>query len=464
MHLLVIENADWLVTMDADRRLIKNGTIVVEDDRIVAVGKASQDTPYRTPDKVIDARGKVVFPGLIDSHIHHSLQLGRGLADETNPIRFLYDRMYPLESNLSEEDAYIGALLCQLDCIRAGTTCVIDAGNYFPDATLRAFATSGMRGVVARSAFDIPGSTLGTLPGKTFNETTEVALARCEEFISRTQGACDGRVRSWLQLRVLPNCSDELCIGLKKLTDRLGVQYQAHAAFCKEVYEASETQFGKSEIRRLHDLGLLGPNLLLAHVGWLTPPDMRLLIESRTNVVLCPTSSLHHALGSILFGHIPELIEMGVNVSLGTDGGPHGTNDMVRQMFVTAGGYKEARLNAKVMPPETVLEMATIGGAKAANWQNEIGSLETGKKADITIFDAARPEWRPLHNPAASITYFANGNTAHTVLVNGRILMEAGRITFVDEQQVLEEAQKRAVAVAQRGGVLHFGRPVWPVI
>lgn len=462
MSLTIIKNADWLVTMDDERRLIRDGTVVIEGDKIIEVSKSNSIKECRNPDKIIDGRGKVVLPGLIDSHIHHSLQLCRGLADECNPQKFLFERLYPLESNLTEEEAYISALLCQIDSLKAGTTCIVDAGNYFPEATLRAFGTSGMRGIVARSAFDVPVSGLGTLPPK-FSETTEEALRRGEDFISRNDGAFDGRVGAWFQLRVLSNCSEELLRGLKSISNRLPIRYQAHAALSKEVYEASENLFSKSEIRRLYEADLLGPNMLLAHVGWLTPADMTLIRESGTNLVLCPTSSFHQAMGCVSFGHTPELLESGVTVALGTDGGPHGTNDMVRQMFLASVGYKESRLNVKMMPPETVLEMATLHGAKAIGLEKKIGSLQPGKKADVVIFDANRPEWQPLHNPVANLVYNANGNTAHTVLVDGKILMEKGRIMMVDEDELIQKALHASIAVAKRGGVLKFGQSLWPV-
>ncbi|EGP10244.1 methylthioadenosine deaminase [Bradyrhizobiaceae bacterium SG-6C] len=463
MSLIAIKNADWILTMDGARRVIADGSILIDKDRIRAIGKSAViEIPPETT-KVIDGRGKVVLPGLIDSHTHHSLHLGRGLADECDIQTFLYRRLYPIEASLNDEDAYISALLCQLEMIKSGTTSIIDAGNYFPEATLRAFGTTGMRGVVARSTFDIPTSSLGSLPAQVFAEETNVALKRAEEFVERNSGACDGRVQAWLQLRVLPNCSDELCRGLKSIADRLGVRYEAHAAFTKEVYEASKLQFGKSEVRRLDDLGILGEGLLLAHMGWLTPRDILLLISSKTNVVLCPTSSVHQAMGSIAFGHVPELLEMGVNVALGTDGGPHGTNDLVRQIFVAAGGYKEVRLDATIMPPETVLEMATVNGARAMGMSDQVGSIEPGKKADITIFDSRRPEWRPLHNPVANLVYCANGNSADTVIVDGRILMENRKILTFNEDDVITEAQRRSVEIGARAGLLEYGRPRWPV-
>lgn len=463
MTLTKIEHAEWIITMDETRRVISDGTIVVENDTIRYVGKADGAHHFERVDKLIDARGKVVTPGLIDAHTHHSLQFGRGLADECDIQRFLYSRLYPIESSLTEEDAYVSALLCQLELVKSGTTCVIDAGNYFPEATVRAFGTSGLRGVVARSAFDISKSSLGTLPSKVFSETTDQALDHGEAFVHRYNGAHEGRVSTWLQLRVLPNCSDELCHRLTALTERLGIRYEAHASFTKEVYESSKLQFGKSEIQRLHDVGVLGPNLLLAHMGWLTPRDMSLLADSGTHVVLCPTSSFHQGMGSISFGHVPELLEMGVNCCLGTDGGPHGTNDLVRQMFVAAGGYKEVRLDATVMPPETVLEMATRNGAKALGREHDLGAIGLNRKADIAIFDAKRPEWRPLHNPVANLVYSATGTSVDTVLVDGKVLMEGGRVLMFDEQKILSEAQRRSTEVAERAGLLDFGKPAWPV-
>jgi 5-methylthioadenosine/S-adenosylhomocysteine deaminase len=460
----VIRNADWVITMDPDRRLVRDGALVIVDDRIVEVGRTADIGEAADADRIIDARGMVVTPGLIDGHCHNMQHLCRGLANECDIQSFLYERLYPYESSLTHEEAYLSARFSQLELVKSGTTCVVDPGSYFPDAMVRALGESGMRGIVARSTFDIPASSLGTIPSKVFEESIDEALAQSEQFVHSSHGMHDGRVTASLQLRVLPNCSDELCREVKALAEMLGVGFQAHASFAKEVYEASKLQFGKSDVARLHDLGCLGPNLLLAHAGWLTPTDMQSIHETQTPIALCATSSTHQAMGILSHGHTPELLAMGVTVCLGTDGGPHGTNDLVRQMFLASAGFKEIRLDATIMSPETMLEMATLHGATAAGLADEIGSLEPGKKADVVLFDAQTPEWRPLHDPVANLVYCANGNTADTVLVDGRVLMENRAMVFVDEARIIADGQRASEEIARRCGLDAFATPKWPIL
>ena len=177
---------------------------------------------------------------------------------------------------------------------------------------------------------------------------------------------------------------------------------QAHACFAKETRDASIRQHGLPEIERLHSIGALGSNLLLVHCGWLSPKEPELLREFDVKVVACASSSMHNAYGNILMGSIPELLEMGVAVSVGSDHACSGIVDLPTEMFMLSSAYKEVRLDPKVLPPERLLEMATLNGAACALWQNEIGSLEAGKKADISMFRTDSSDWLPLYIPGVT--------------------------------------------------------------
>jgi 5-methylthioadenosine/S-adenosylhomocysteine deaminase len=459
---LRIEEADWLLTVDPKRRIIVDGAVDVENGRIAAVGKTAAIRARGPAKLVISARGKVVTPGLVDSHIHTTFQMSRGLADEVSSRKFLFERMYPYEGALDEEDALTSIELCVLELMRNGVTTFIDAGNYQPHLTADVVGRAGMRCVVARSTFDVTKSAMGALP-EAFIENTDRALERAEETVQKLHGAHDGRVHAWFQFRGLNNSTNRLIIELKKLADRYGVGVQTHACFARSTMESSKTQHGVTEIERLAKLGALGPNLLLIHVGWATEREIDLIREHDVKVVAAPSSSLHNAYGNIRMGHMPELIEDGVAVGIGSDHASSGIVDLPQEMFLVACAYKEVRENAEVMPPERVIEMATVNGARCALRDKEIGSIEVGKRADFAIFDTRRPEWQPLYNPVANLVYSATGKSVDTVIVDGRVLIDGGRVTTLDEGAIIEAAMRRTPEILRKTRLAALVAPKWPL-
>ena len=464
MGRLLIKDADWVVTVDRDRRIIRDGAIAIQDDRIVEVGKTAEVGRSFRADTTIDARGKLVLPGLIDTHIHNTQQLGRGLADECDIPKHLLERLYGYEKELTDEDAYWAARLCQLELIRAGTTCFIDPGSYFPEATARAVEEGGMRGVIARTAFDVHETAIGPLPAKMFRETTEVALRRAEETVLKYNGACGGRLKAWFALRILVGCSNRLIQEIKRLADKHSVGVVMHASESRDEIVASRVKHGVGDVERMGALGALGPNMVLIHMGWASPREIVLAKQYDLKISCTPSTGYRLGMGSMEFGRFPEMLELGITVALGSDAAMSSNFlDIVRQMFLAAGGSKSSRLDPTVMPPERVIEMATLNGAKAALWENEIGSLEAGKKADIAIFDTQKPEWRPILNPIANLIYCSRGG-ADTVLIDGKLVMEAGVVRSIDEASTLEECQRRGEAIAARSGLGELIKPRWPVV
>lgn len=460
---LRVDGADWLLTLDGERRILRDGAVAVAGGRIVAVGRTAEVAAAHPAPRVISARGRVVTPGLIDSHIHTTFQLSRGLADEVGSRRFLFERMYPYEAALGREDARASIALCVLELLRNGVTTFIDAGNYEPDLTAEIAGAAGLRCVVARSTFDVAASAMGVLP-PSFIETTEQALERAEAVVARLHGAHQGRVTAWFQFRGLNNSTDRLITGLKALADRYGVGVQTHACFARDTVEASQKRHGLTEIERLARLGVLGPNVLLVHVGWATDAELDLLRRHDVKCVAAPSSSLHNAYGNLRQGHVPELLEAGVAVGLGSDHASSGIVDLCQEMFLVAGGYKEVRTDPAVMPPERVLEMATVNGARCALQAGELGALEVGRRADLVLFDTARAEWQPLYNPVANLVYSATGRSVDTVIADGRVLVEGGRVLTLDEPAILEAARQRAPGILARTGLAAAVAPRWPVV
>jgi 5-methylthioadenosine/S-adenosylhomocysteine deaminase len=461
---LIIAHADWLITVDDNRRIFRDGALGIDAGKIVAVGKTDAVLSNQTAPRVIDAKGKLVLPGFINAHAHNTQQLARGLANDCHIQEWLYGRVYPFEDSLSSEEALLSSQLCQLEMIKSGTTCFIDPGNHFPDEVARAVTQSGMRCVLTRSTMDIHSNPRGDLPRARFRESTDEAVVRLDDVISRLDGSAGGRIRASASLRNLYTASDRLITEVKALADRHKTLVQSHVAGNHSGPVASLARYGYRDVERLMRLSVLDDRWLFIHMNWVSPSELDLLAATRAKVAHCPGAGVKGGWGTFSHGRFPEMIERGICVCLGTDSGPSGNfMDLTRAMYLAACGFKDSRMQAATLTAEGALEMATINGARAVLWEDEIGSLEVGKKADVCVWDLQRAEWRPVVNPIGNLVYSADGSSVDTVIVDGNILVEDGAVKTVDEKTLLREATPAAQRIAERAGILHHGKPAWPV-
>jgi 5-methylthioadenosine/S-adenosylhomocysteine deaminase len=321
---------------------------------------------------------------------------------------------------------------------------------------------TGIRAIVSRSSFDLTKSVLGVLPDRMI-ETTKMALDRAEEVLEKYGNTGNPRLGASASFRGLNNASDELILGLNKLARRYGTLLQTHACFSYSTHDSSVARTGMAEIERLEHLGVVDERMLVVHSGWLEPEEVAILVRRKPSLVCAPSSSLHNGYGNFLVGKLPELLALGVNVTIGSDHASSGIVDMSQEMRLACCCYKETRINPRVMPPETGLEMATVNGAKAALQADRIGSIEIGKEADIVLFDTRRPEWQPLINPLANLVYSATGDSVRDVFVAGEQVVSAGKLTRIDEASLYAEVPK---AVQRFGRHLKLDQMVqlrWPV-
>jgi len=459
---LLIKDIDWLISVDRERRIIRNAAIAVHDGRIVAIGKSAEVSGTFSCTRTIDGAHTVATPGFVDCHLHSSFQLSRGLADEANAQAFLFERMYPYEAALDGEGVRLAATLAAAELLRHGVTCFIDPGNYHPEASVEGAMATGIRMIVSRSSFDLTKSVLGILPERMI-ENTEVALERAQGVLAAFAGTGNPRLRASASFRGLNNASDELILGLYKLARQHGTLLQTHACFSYSTHDSSIARGGLAEIERLEKLGVIDEHMLLVHSGWLEPDEVAIISRRKPSLVCAPSSSLHNGYGNFVFGKLPELLALGVNVAIGSDHASSGIVDMPQEMRLACCCYKELRLNPRVMPPETALEMATVNGAKAALWEERIGSIEVGKDADIVLFDTERPEWQPLINPIANLVYSATGDSVRDVFVAGEQVVTRGRLTRIDESRLYEAIPQ---ALSRFGKELALDKLVklrWPV-
>ena len=459
---LLVTHIDWLITVDPQRRIIRDAALAVKDGQFVAVGKTADLSGQWQASQTIAGHGRVVIPGMIDNHLHASFQLSRGLADEANAQQFLFEHMYPYEAANTREDVAVSSAFAALELMRHGVTCFTDPGNYHPDATIASVLSTGMRLVAACSCFDKTKSVMGLLPASMI-ESTGACLEKTEALFERYLGQHHGRLTMSASFRGMNNASDELITGLKDLANKHRVKLQTHACFSYQTHDASVSATGKAEIERLEALGVLDENMILVHSGWLEPQELALLVKRKPTLVCSPSSSLHNGYGYMAAGKHPELMAMGVNVSLGSDHASSGVVDMVQEMRMAACMYKEVRMNPRVMPPEHAIEMATLNGAKGVGLQDRIGSIEVGKEADFVVFDATQPEWQPLYNPVSNLVYSATGSSVKDVFIAGEQVLKDGKLTRIDHDALMQQVGEAGQRIAARLDMKKLLKGLWPV-
>ena len=459
---LMVTHIDWLITVDPQRRIIRDAALAVKDGQFVAVGKTDELLGQWQAVQTISGHGRVVIPGMIDNHLHASFQLSRGLADEANAQQFLFEHMYPYEAANTREDVAVSSAFAALELMRHGVTCFTDPGNYHPDATIASVLSTGMRLVAACSCFDKTKSVMGLLPASMI-ESTGACLEKTEALFERYLGQHHGRLTMSASFRGMNNASDELITGLKDLANKHRVKLQTHACFSYQTHDASVSATGKAEIERLESLGVLDENMILVHSGWLEPQELALLIKRKPTLVCSPSSSLHNGYGYMAAGKHPELMAMGVNVSLGSDHASSGVVDMVQEMRMAACMYKEVRMNPRVMPPEHAIEMATLNGAKGVGLQDRIGSIEVGKEADFVVFDATQPEWQPLYNPVSNLVYSATGSSVKDVFIAGEQVLKDGKLTRIDHDALMQQVGEAGQRIAARLDMKKLLKGLWLV-
>jgi cytosine/adenosine deaminase-related metal-dependent hydrolase len=442
---LLVEHAT-VITVDRERRILRDGSILVEGRDIVQVGPAADVRPPRPPARVIDGRRRVVAPGFVDTHVHLSEHVNRGLLLDDVPVdRYLPDWLLPLYAVITPEEEHVSALLACIEMLRTGTTTFCEAGTLFDvGAVAEAVERIGMRAVLGRWTWD-----QATGPGR-LAQTTEDALAANERMLEEVNGRASGRISAWPLLLGFGTCSQRLIVRSKALADRHGTGWgMMHFAS-----HPSRNTADALPLAALDAWGALTPSTKLSHMVYVDDADIGLLARRGVKISHCPSAGLKHTKGLAAHGRFPEMLDAGLCVSLGGDSG-NGSNhfDMLRLMYLAATIYKDSRLDVRVMPAERVVEMATVRGAEALRLERTIGSIEVGKRADLVLYDLDTPEWRPLLNPVNNLVYAASGASVRTVVVDGRIVLDDGRLTTLDEREVYDCVERRAREQVARAGL-----------
>ena len=439
----LLKNA-FIVTMDPEKGVYSRGYIVIENDRIACV--ASGEAPEGQYDEIVNCDGKIVMPGLINTHVHTSQQLGRGLGDDVNLLTWLHERTWPYESNMTAEDSYVSTLLCSIEQIKAGVTTIAEPGGQYVCGMAKGITEAGIRGKLANSVMDCGEG----LPAKWIRNADE-ELARTVEDYNNFHNTADGRVQVWFGLRTIFNNTDDLIVRTKEMADKLGVGVHMHVAEVRDEVEFVKEKFGVQTVTHLNDLGVLDKNFLAVHTVWLTNEEVEMFRDHQVKVSHNPAAAMR-VLG---FAKVPRMLREGICVTIGTDGAPSNNRmDMVDEMWLTSLIHKGWRLEPDVVKAEEVLKMATINGAAAVLDEQNLGSLTEGKKADLIVINPRSAGMLPLHDSVANLVSSMHSSNVESTMCDGKWLMRERRLLTLDEDAIYTEAQERANAIRTRAGIV----------
>ncbi|OME80170.1 N-ethylammeline chlorohydrolase [Paenibacillus sp. FSL A5-0031] len=432
MTTILIRNA-VVMTMNHDNQIF-TGDVLIEGSRIAQMGERLET---QNVDRVIEAGGKVLLPGFVQTHIHLCQTLFRGRADDLSLIEWLKEKIWPLEAAHSEDSVYYSAMLGIGELIRSGTTTILDMETvHYTESAFQAIKESGIRALSGKVMMDH-----GTEVPLALQENTQKSLQDSVDLLEKWHGAENGRIQYAFCPRFVVSCTEELLIGVRDLSAKYGVMVHTHASENQGEIAMVEAERGMRNVVYLDHIGLAKPNLILAHSIWLDEEEKRIIRERGVKITHCPGSNMKLASG---VAEIPHLLEQGIDIGIGADGAPCNNNlDMFQEMRLTAYMQK-VKHGPTIMNAKTVLRMATMGGAKVLGLENEIGSIETGKLADLQLLDLEDFHVYPSFDADwySRVVYAATRGDVDTVLIDGQVVMENKIVRTVDKKVVLKEADR----------------------
>ena len=430
MSSILIKNGT-LVTMDSANTIV-HGDLLVSDGRITSIGGSGQ-----TADTVIDATGCAVIPGFIQTHIHLCQTIFRGAADDLALIDWLKQRVWPMEAAHSPASIKASARLGIAELIKGGTTCALtmETVNHTGEV-FKVVEETGFRATVGKCMMDKGDEVPPALQEQTGNSIEE-SVALLEDW----HGKARGRIRYCFAPRFAISCTRDLLERVAGLARARGVMVHTHASENRTECELVQQESGLRNVVYLDSLGLTGRHVALAHCVHLSSAEIEILRASGTNVVHCPSSNLK--LGSGI-APVAKMLELGISVSLGADGAACNNRlDMFTEMR-TAALLQKALHGPEVLPANRVLRMATVDGARALGIDTEVGTLEVGKQADLSVVRLDRLHATPVKDVVSALVYSAEAEDVDTVLIDGELVMRDRRLLTIDERDTIESAQVQA--------------------
>ncbi len=424
---LVITNG-IVVTVDANRRVIQHGAVAIDGRDIVAVDTADAIAARVRGTETIDAAGAVVMPGLINTHTHAPMVLFRGLADDLALMDWLQKYIFPAEAK-TVTPAFVraGTRLAALEMIESGTTAYVDM-YYFEEEIGRVTKAAGLRGVLGQTIIQFP------VPDA---KTPAEGLARAERFAKEFAG--DALITPAVAPHAMYTNDPDTLKACRALADRLHIPVITHLAETRDEVTTSQEKYHLTPVAFLDSIGFWGPRTIAAHAVHVTPADIQILAGRHVAVSHNPESNMKLASG---IAPVEAMRNAGVTVALGTDGAASNNDlDMFEAMRQAAFLAKVGSGDPRAIPAAAALEMATIEGARAIGMDREIGSLETGKRADVLVVSMSSARQTPMYDPVSHLVYVTHGDDVRTTIVNGRVLMRDRRVLTLDAAQVLADAR-----------------------
>ncbi len=425
---IVIEGGTLLTMVDG-KEPMHGARVIISGDKIEEVS-VSHNSPIPETNEIITAENAIILPGLINTHGHSPMVLFRGIADDLPLKNWLYEHIFPAEAKyINPDTVYWASLLACLEMIASGTTTFID-GYFFANEIVKAINKAGIRALVAQGVIDFPA------PGVPDpNKNLDVALVFLERWIHFSDLITPG-----IFCHSPLTCSAKTLLRAYDISSRFDFPLQTHLSETRDEAKEIEKKTGLRPVFYLDDLGLLNSNLIAAHAIYLDEEEVDLLAKRCVKIAHCPESNMK--LGSGLAA-VEKMLEKGVTVGLGTDGCASNNNlDLFTEMDTASKLAKVANLDPTIIDARTILKMATIGGAKVIGLENRIGTIETGKKADIIIVDANTPHMTPMYNPYSQLVYSATGGDVRDVIINGRIIYRDRRFTTLDSAEIMDEVKR----------------------
>ncbi|WP_100486130.1 5'-deoxyadenosine deaminase [Sporolactobacillus pectinivorans] len=443
MAKLLIKNAE-IVTMNANEDVLQ-GDLLIDGSKISSIAPSIDD---KHADQVIDASGRTVIPGFIQTHIHLCQTLFRGKADDLELMDWLRTRIWPLEAAHDEDSIYVSAMLGIGELIAGGSTTIVDMETvHHTNEAFEAIAESGIRAlsgkVMMDKGKDVPAG---------LQEKTEDSVQESVNLLEKWNGHDDGRIRYAFAPRFVVSCTEQLLVQVRDLANKYGVFVHTHASENRGEIAIVEQDTGMRNIVYLDHIGLAGKRLILAHCIWLTDEEKEIIRRRGVHVSHCPGSNLKLASG---IASVPQMTGMGINIGLGADGAPCNNNlDMFHEMRLAALIHKPAN-GPTTMDAHHIFRMATIDGAHAVGMGKEIGSLEPGKKADLAILNLNHFHCSPSFgsDPISRIVYSAISTDVETTIINGKIVMENRQMKTIDKNSVLKESERAISRLMKRTGI-----------
>ncbi len=430
---ILIKNID-IITCDKTNRVIKNGNIGIKKGYIEFINGTNAEIDNLKADRVIDGTHRLAMPGLVNTHTHSAMTILRNFADDLALEEWLFNRVFPAEARLVPGDVYWGAMLGAAEMIRSGTTTFADMYLYM-DEVAKAVCESGIKANLSRSPLKFNAGE----NSETIDETME-----CYEYHRNWNGQANGRIKVSVEVHSAYLFNEESLGNAANLAKELGIGIHIHILETAGEREESFRRYGMNSAEICLKCGIFDVPVIAAHCVHLSDNDMHILKQKGVNVAHNPTSNLK--LGSGI-ARLPEMLDRGINVALGTDGTASNNNlNMFEEMHLAALIHKGVNMNPELVGAEQVLRMGTVNGAFAAGFGSETGSLEKGMKADILLLDTDKPHFCPMNNLQSAVVYSAQASDVDSVIIDGNIVMENRQLKTIDEEMV----KRKVLEISQR--------------